>query len=46
MNMQNVSAIICRGISLISACRLKEVKSGELEVDVTWYSVLDKQPAH
>ena len=25
------------------ACRLKEVKQGELELEVTWYSVLDQQ---
>ena len=26
-----------------SACRLKEVEKGELELEVNWYSVLDKQ---
>lgn len=26
-------------------CRLKGVDQGELEVDVNWYRVLDRQPA-
>lgn len=40
------SGMVCETCVLCSQCRLKHVNHGELELDVQWFSILDKQPSH